>query len=343
MIRARCAQACRILLVVAVVAACWGGGNRVAAQPGAQPPARFYGELTVDGRPARMGTVVTALVGDTICGARTTTEEGRYHVDVVAARDRAGCGAAGATVRFRVGETAAAATGAWAAGQFISIDLVAGVAAAPAIPSIARLNLQSPCIPLDEQPVCDDVRRRLWDADREAWVDAYLTAGQPSPDDDAVFDSALGMRVAAGDPAATAAVARLARWAHLRITAVRFRGTAPVQADEWIEVSNLGGAGQVMDGWMIQADRSGAEFAFPPDFILAAGASCRVYSGEVGSAACPGGGFNRFNLWHDQRDTAVLRYTPLDLTADRVRYSAVPEDQPPPPNLQLESPAITGR
>lgn len=320
------------LVALALVAACAAGSAR--AQQAAQPPNRFYGALVVGGQPAQPGTMVTAVISDIICGSRATTERGRYQVDVLSTRERPGCGLGGAVVSFRIGGQTANETGSWSAGQFTRLDLSVGGGGAAGRFDTARVDLESPCIPSANQDACDDTRRRLWAADPDAWAAALAARGRSNPSPEDVFDEALRMRLAANDPAAMGAVARVLGWPHLRITAVHFRGTGAQQEDEWIEITNLGGGSQLMDGWVIRAQGTGAEFAFPDGFTLEAGAACRVYSAAARPDSCVAATFNRPNVWSDAADTALLLYTPLDLRVDRTRYNADPAAQPPPPNLQ---------
>jgi hypothetical protein len=298
------------------------------AQPGEQPPNRFYGALTVNGEQAPAGTVVLAFVGETLCGSRATTERGRYRVDVLSSRERPGCGLPGAVVSFRAGDLTAGETGVWAAGQFTRLDLTAPAGSTAGF-DMARVNLDDPpCIPPAGDQACSEERRRLWAADRAAWTAVFASRGRPAPTPEEVFDEAFRMRIDANDPAAMGALARVFGWPHLRITALRFRG------DEWIEITNLGGGPQLMDGWVIRSQGSGAEFAFPPGFTFAPGMSCKIYSLTPGPDSCVPAAFGRPNVWGDTADTALLIYAPLDLLADRSRYHASPASQPPPPNLR---------
>jgi hypothetical protein len=201
-----------------------------AQQPDAQPPNRFFGTLTLGGQPAPAGTVVTAIVGDQICGSRTTTDTGRYQVDVLSVRERSGCGLSGATVGFRAGQVTAAETGTWAAGQITRLNLTvegSGSATAAAGNDIAQLDMESPCIPLPNQTACDESRRRLWAADPVSWGVTLRSRGVSQPTPEQIFDEALMMRLDSRDPAAQSALSRLMGWPHIRITALRFRGTAP--------------------------------------------------------------------------------------------------------------------
>lgn len=332
----RLSRAVALALLASMAAVGVFGGGNVRAQQDAQPPNRFFGTLTVDGQPAPVGTLVTAIVGEVICGSRATTDAGRYQVDALSSRERSGCGLPNSTVSFRVGEAMAAETGTWTAGQITRLNLTVagGGGTSAASGDIAQLDMESPCIPPPNQTVCDENRRRLWAADPVAWTPLFASRGIPQPTPEQIFDDALMMRLDARDPAAQSALSRLMRWPHIRITALRFRGTAPRQADEWVEISNLGGAPQAMGGFIVRAVSSGAEYIFPSGFTLEPGASCRAYSTEPGPRACPGS-FNRAGVWDDSSDTALLIYAPVDWTVDQPSYNAAPNRQPPPPNLRV--------
>jgi hypothetical protein len=119
------------LLAVAVTAA-WLGAVRAQ-----EPPTRVFGTVTIEGRPAPLGTRVQAVLGDRLCGegvVRFVNEalpEG-YVVDVAAATTTQGCGVNGARITFLVGGVRANETAVFEAGSFVRLDLtVSGPAATP--------------------------------------------------------------------------------------------------------------------------------------------------------------------------------------------------------------------
>lgn len=63
---------------------------------------RFTGTLTIDGRPAPVGTMVATFVGDQKCSELRTTEPGRYSIVVAAVATMPSCGHNGAAVQFAV-------------------------------------------------------------------------------------------------------------------------------------------------------------------------------------------------------------------------------------------------
>ncbi len=78
--------------------------------------AEFHGLVTIDGSPAPDGTVIEALVGETVCGT-TTTLDGTYAIGVNAGSGQGnqfqeGCGSTdNGRVTFRTGEHVAAEIG----------------------------------------------------------------------------------------------------------------------------------------------------------------------------------------------------------------------------------------
>lgn len=94
------------------------GAQRAAAESPPAPPARFVGTVTVDGRPATPGTVITAYVGSTVCKVtqvQSIGAESRYTIDVPALDPGAtpNCGTDGAVVTFYIGDRLANETGRW--------------------------------------------------------------------------------------------------------------------------------------------------------------------------------------------------------------------------------------
>jgi hypothetical protein len=294
------------------------------------PPHRFYGSVRLNGVPPPDGTPVVAVIGAVDCG-RAEIVGGAYRLDAIAATQRAGCGVEGQMVRFRVGGASATQVVAWRGAAFTELALVAQAAAF----TTAALDLGSPCIPEKGALGCDAARLRLWRGDRDAWSLLFRALGSPEPDGDRVFGEVLRMRLEAGDPALVAEMARRLGWPHLRVSAVRFRGAAQGEADEYVEIRNLGGAGQLMDGWRLRAAGSGAEFRFLAGWMLPADGRCRVYTNQTHHDSCPGLGFGAtYGLWDDTADTALLTVDYPSITADRARYSAEPAAQLPPPALR---------
>lgn len=120
------------------------------------PPARFYGAVTLNGAPAPGGIEIVAYVGEVECGRTTTTDEGRYVLDVSADGSVPGCGTDEAVVRFVVNGVPAAQTGVFQTGHFIPLDLsVGGAPAAPAeAPAVEQPAEEAPAA---EQPAMEEV------------------------------------------------------------------------------------------------------------------------------------------------------------------------------------------
>ncbi|MDZ7727567.1 MAG: hypothetical protein U5Q44_04850 [Dehalococcoidia bacterium] len=95
------------------------------AQSPPSPPARFGGEVTIDGEMASAGTTISAMVDGNNCGTSSVDAGGTYVIDVPAAEptNSPGCGTEGATVVFYVGGEQANETGEWIDFDFNRLDL----------------------------------------------------------------------------------------------------------------------------------------------------------------------------------------------------------------------------
>lgn len=337
-----------LLAVLACAAVGIGGASTLLAQPG--PPNRFYGSLTIDGAPAPVGTTVTALIGGKECGSRATDAAGQYWVDAAGSGQISGCGNPGAEVSFRVGSRTAAEKAQWNGGVFSKLDLTVSGSGTTAPPggstqqfALATLNLSpdaSRCIPPAGAPACDSTRQRLWTGDLAAWTDEFARQGKPAPSADDVFLATYEFRIGANDPPAITSLAKGLGWPKIYITAIRFRGTAAGEADEYVEITNVGGASQDMSGWRLHAVESNADFFFTDGSALEPGAVCRFYTAQTRPDSCPGTvNVATSGVWDNNAGSAELWYDPLALLADSTRYSADPNNQPPPPNLRGASAA----
>ena len=338
-------------------------GSLLYAQP--SPPTRFYGTLTIDGAPAPAGTMVRAFVGDKDCtNAREpfTVPAGSYAVEVGHTTQTPGCGEIGTTVTFRVGTRTANERGTFETGSFQLLNLtVSGTGAVfasptptatptpaptasptpvtpppPAAITTARLDLGSPCLPVTDQPRCDANRLALWTGQQAAWEAEMARRGQPTPSADDLFTLTYEYRIAAGDPAAIASIAKGLGWPKIYISELRFRGTAPAEADEYVELTNVGSGSQDMTGWRVHSASTNIDFYFSDGTVLEGGAKCRFYTSGERADSCPGTiNVSASGVWDNNADAAELWYDPLALLADATRYVADPNNQPPPPNLQV--------
>jgi hypothetical protein len=315
-----------LVAVIAVV----GGGLLAAGDARAQllPPHRFFGKVTLNGGPPPVGTRVEASIAGKLCGSGQTTTGGTYVVDVDNATRTPGCGTRGATITFTIAGLTAAQTGTFRDGGFEQLDLSAS--GVPGGFTTAALNLaeERPCIPEPGQARCDATRDALWNGKADAWAARGVT------DPDARFNETVVLRVRAGDPLAISYIARFLQAPYLQVTRVKFVGAAPGQANEYVEVTNLGGGDQDMTGWTLRSPGRNAVFTFPAGFVMTAGRSCRVYTGAPGENSCGLAGFAAADVWPDDAGRVVLYYDALDLPGADTRYIADPNTQPPPPNLQ---------
>jgi hypothetical protein len=119
----------RVLALLAVLALAIAVPATVLAQQ--QPPHRFGGTATVDGKLAGAGVVVTAWIDGKEVARTTTAANGSYIVDVVQPE---GASYAGKTVAFNIGTAKSAQTATWSLGGAQILNLVAVTAAAPGTP-----------------------------------------------------------------------------------------------------------------------------------------------------------------------------------------------------------------
>jgi hypothetical protein len=297
------------------------------------PPMRFFGSITIEGQPAPAGTTLRAFIGNAECGSTTLSSAGTYSIDVLHAGipdANTNCRLEGnPVVSFRVDGRTAAQTRPYRLGGFEQLDLTFGGGVPTAPFNGAALNLESPCIPEGGAARCSAEEEALWNADRDAWARRGITDQPPFvPFEGRVFEATVIRRVELGDPGTIRNIARILGNPFLQVTQVRFRGT------EYVEVTNLGGGGQTMDGWSIRSETTGQRFNFPA-FTMAPGQICRIYSGPAPADSCGNLSlsFNAATVWPDDSGRIVLNYDALNLLGDDVIYRADPASQPPPPNL----------
>ncbi len=317
-----------IALIVALATLALATAPTVTAQP--LPPNRYYGSVTLNGQTPPVGTPVTAYIGEQLCGTGEVRADGRYVVDVDDATKTPGCGTPGALVTFRVAGVLAGQTGTFQAGAFTELPLTAPGQPAARRYTEAFLDLSDPrpCIPEPGQRVCDATRTALWNGDAAAWAARGVT------DPDARFNETVVFRVRAGDPAVISIIARFLGGPYLQVTRVKFVGSEPGQVDEYVEVANLGGGPQEMTGWSVSSPQRGKKVFFPNGYVMRPGQACRIYTGAPRENSCGTASFNDTDVWPDSGGRVVLYYDALDLLGADTQYSADPNNQPPPPNLQ---------
>ncbi len=94
--------------------------------------------------------------------------------------------------------------------------------------------------------------------------------------------------------------------ASLVITRLNYDGVVPrTESDEYVEVTNRGGAGQAMSGWKIVSVRAGQTYSFP-NITIAAGQTCRVYTNEVHPDTCGLSWGHSTAIWNNAGDRANL-------------------------------------
>jgi hypothetical protein len=122
------------------------------------PPSRHYGALTIDGNPAPAGTTIDAYIGSTNCGSATTTEDGRYVLDVAAGATILGCGVEDETIVIAVNGVVADQTSTFQLGTFVLLDNNApSVGAAPPAASTDTPPPPQDAPPEDNPPPPDEM------------------------------------------------------------------------------------------------------------------------------------------------------------------------------------------
>lgn len=95
--------------------------------------------------------------------------------------------------------------------------------------------------------------------------------------------------------------------ARVIIAYIHFLGTAKrTQADEFIEIKNLGGSAQDLSGWRISAADPGQNFVFPDGSRLDAGAVFRVYTNREPSEPGHFSFGSKRAIWNDHGDLGQL-------------------------------------
>jgi hypothetical protein len=290
---------------------------------------RFFGVVTVDGQPAAAGTTIRAFIDNNECGSSQVMGGGTYVIDVLGVTLDPNCARDGQSVQFRIDSRVATQSPTFRTGGFEMLNLTFG--GAPQGPfNGAAINLDAPCAPPPGQSACSAEDQLLWTADRDAWArhDPPVVEQPPFvPFEGPVFEATIIFRVERRDPKAIMDIARILGNPFLQVTLIRFTGT------EYVEVTNLGGGGQDMAGWSLTAP-GGQRFSFPA-LTMQGGQVCRVYSGPApANNPCGNLSFGQEGIWPDSSGRIVLFFDALNLPGDDKLYSADPNNQPPPPNLQ---------
>lgn len=113
-------------------------GTPTPTPDGGLSPMRVSGRVTVDGAPARTGTIVEAFVGATRCGQATVTNfllYSSYSLSVNSMTQQPGCGTADATVVYRVNGETASPSSSFMSGGSLNLDLRASSSGASPSPA----------------------------------------------------------------------------------------------------------------------------------------------------------------------------------------------------------------
>ena len=129
-----------VLAAVVALAATTMLATVALAQSPPAPPARYVGNVRVDGANATVGTVIEARIGNAACGTSSvfaSGSESRYALDAPALDPSTapGCGADGAVVTFYVGGRLANETATWINYQLNTVNLTVASAPTTATPA----------------------------------------------------------------------------------------------------------------------------------------------------------------------------------------------------------------
>ena len=102
---------------------------------------------------------------------------------------------------------------------------------------------------------------------------------------------ALSLGGAAADPAGVGADI-------VKIISVNYQ-----DADQWVEIANMGSGLMNLDGWSLK-NRENQSYAFPANFTLKAGSTARVHSKEGSNSSSAL--YNSALFWSEMGDTATL-------------------------------------
>ena len=98
----------------------------------------------------------------------------------------------------------------------------------------------------------------------------------------------------------------VAATASLVITRLNYDGVVvQTESDEFVEITNRGGAPQDMSGWKIVSVRAGQTYSFPA-MTIQAGQTCRVYTNEIHPEFCSLSFGLRNAIWNNNGDRANL-------------------------------------
>lgn len=128
-----------------------------------------------------------------------------------------------------------------------------------------------------------------------AWIAAFLVSNAPSAAPIATGTSTpvapaattpVATQAAAAQPTATSTPAAPTGAAHVIIQSIFYDGEVyRVESDEYAVIANTGTAATNIGGWRLNAGDPGQDFTFP-NFTLAPGQACRVYTNEHHAESC---------------------------------------------------------
>ena len=142
-------------------------------------------------------------------------------------------------------------------------------------------------LPPDHRP-CDVFVEALWKGDPAAWQALAAQYGQAPPNEAAIQESVLQMRLRSGEPAARIIYAERQGLPALFLTAARFAGsrTDPAMQEIAVEIANLGVTMADLGEMRVVDDEGNVAFRLPAGAMLAPGARCWLGSSAPAGASC---------------------------------------------------------
>jgi hypothetical protein len=233
------------------------------------------------------GTTVTAMIAGKECGSAQITN-GFAVLTATGGNAQEGCGVAGATISFKIGEETANESIPWDEQPLAGLVALSATRAVVGGGLVVRPTLQASCIsPTGE---CAPEERPLWTGDRAMWQ-ALLEERGDAVSAGAMLAAWMRFRAERGEVFASIALAALEGRPLTFILAVRHGGTA-AEPEPYVSLFNLG-ADRPAAGWSLRTG-SGESFTFPSDAMLRQG-QCRIYVNPLDApdsgAACGGASF----------------------------------------------------
>ncbi len=172
------------------------------------------------------------------------------------------------------------------------------------------------------EKACAPIERLLWNNDSGArrLILSLFGNTNPSFNDELVFS--LKYHLDRDDLGAWINIARALGGPALQVAAVRWYDPTSGQPNEYVEMKNFGVVPWNPDGLVMTVGSSGAKFTFSGNGAVAAGASCKIYTGSAQQSnpdACKGSwdrAAGPTGYIADTHDSLSFFYTPLGVSGE---------------------------